>query len=79
MSLENRLKQLESKIRLANSMAEKLPDTDQCIRHLGLDPVSVRASAHSTGKSVVEVICEKIGIEPREFQRLLREKINLTR
>ena len=42
MSLENRLKQLESKIRLANSMAEKLPDTDQCIRHLGLDPVAGR-------------------------------------
>ena len=79
MSLENRLKQLESKIRLANSMAEQLPDTDQCIRHLGLDPVAVRDSAHSTGKSVVEVVCEKIGIEPREFQRLLREKINLAR
>jgi hypothetical protein len=79
MSLENRLKQLESKIRLANSMAEKLPDTDQCIRHLGLDPVAVRASARTTGRSIVEIICEKIGIEPREFQRLLKEKTNLAR
>jgi hypothetical protein len=79
MSLENRLKHLELKIRLANSMAEKLPDTDQCIRHLGLDPVAVRASARTTGRSIVEIICEKIGIEPREFQRLLKEKTNLAR
>jgi len=41
--------------------------------------VAVRESARNTGRSIVEVICEKIGIEPREFQRLLREKINLTR
>jgi len=60
-------------------MDQQLPDIDQCIRHLGLDPVVVRESAQNTGRSIVEVICEKIGIEPREFQRLLREKINLAR
>lgn len=60
-------------------MAEKLPDTDQCIRHLGLDPVAVRESARNTGRSIVEVICEMIGIEPREFVRLLKERANLAR
>lgn len=79
MSLENRLKQLESKMRLANLMNEQLPDIDQCIIHLGLDPVVVRESAQNTGTSIVEVICEKIGVEPREFQRLLKEKANLAR
>jgi len=43
-------------------MAEKLPDTDQCIRHLGLDPVAVRESARNTSRSIVEIICEKIGM-----------------
>ena len=38
-----------------------------------------RESARNTGRSIVEVICENIGIEPREFQRLLKEKINLMR
>jgi hypothetical protein len=59
MNLEKRLEQLESKIRLANSMGEKLPDTDQCIRHLGLDPVAVPESARNTDRSIVEIICEK--------------------
>jgi hypothetical protein len=79
MSLENRLKQLESKIKLATTMTEQPLDTDQCIRHLGLDPVAVRDAARNNHCSIVETMCEMLGIEPREFVRLLKEKINLIR
>ena len=79
MGLENRLKQLESKIRLANFMAEQLPDTDQCIRHPGLDPVAVRDAARNSHSSIVEPISVMLGIEPREFARLLDQKVNLAR
>ena len=79
MGLETRLKQLESMLSSRKLMFENSVGTDDVIKHMGFVPVIVRESAHSTGKSVVEVICEKICIEPREFQRLLREKINLAR
>ena len=79
MSLDVRLKQLESILSSRKTMLDHSVSTDDVIKHLGFDPVAVRESAHSTGKSVVEVICEMIGIEPREFQRILREKINLAR
>ncbi len=79
MSLDVRLKQLESVLSSRKTMLDHSVSTDDVIKHLGFDPATVRESAHSTGKSVVEVICEMIGIEPREFQRILREKINLGR
>ena len=79
MGLEARLKQLESILSSRKTMFVSWVSTDDVIRHMGLDPVAARESAHATGKSVVEIICEKIGVEPREFQRLLREKINLAR
>ena len=79
MGLEARLKQLESILSSRKTMFEHSVGIDDATRHMGFDPVEVLESAHSTGKSVVEVICEKIGIEPREFPRLLKEKINLTR
>jgi len=79
MGLETRLKQLESMSSSRKIMLGHSVGSDDVIRHMGFDPVALRESAHTTGKSVVEVICEMIGIEPREFQRLLREKINLTR
>ena len=79
MSLENRLKQLESILSSRETMLGQSVSTDDVIRHMGLDPVAVREFARNTGRSIIEVICEKIGIEPREFQRLLKEKINLTR
>ena len=53
-------------------------DPDAFIKHLGLDLPAARALARSSGKSIIEVTCEMIGIEPREFQRLLKEKINLS-
>ena len=79
MGLETRLKQLESMSSSRKIMLGHSVGSDDVIRHMGFDPVALRESAHTTGKSVVEVICEMIGIEPREFQRLLREKINLAR
>ena len=79
MRLEARLKQLESILSFRKTMIDHSVGTDDVIKHIGFDPVAVRESARNTGRSIVEVICEKIGIEPREFQRLLREKINLTR
>ena len=79
MGLETRLKQLESMLSSRKLIFENSVGTDDVIKHMGFDPVAVRESARNTGKSVVEIICEKIGVEPREFQRLLREKINLAR
>lgn len=79
MSLASRLRQIELKIRPMNTVQEHLLDIDQCISHMGFDPAALRESAHNTGKSVVETMCEIIGIEPREFLRILREKANLVR
>ena len=79
MGLEDRLKQLESKVSSRNILLEHSFDPDECIAHLGLDPAAVRESSHTIGKSVVEIICGMIGIEPREFVRLLKEKVNLAR
>ena len=79
MNLENRLRQLESKIKLTNYGPEKPFDIDQYMTRLGLDPMAVRESARSTGKSIVEAMCGMLGIEPREFIRLLKEKANLVR
>jgi len=79
VNLENRLKQLESKIKLTNHVPEKPFDIDQYMTRLGLDPMAVRESAHSTCKSIVEAMCEMLGIEPSAFIRLLKEKANLVR
>ena len=79
MSLDVRLKQLELILSSRKIMLGYSVGTDDVIRHMGFDPVATREAAHVTGKSVVEIICEMIGIEPREFQRLLKEKINLGR
>ena len=78
MGLEARLKQLESILSSRKTMFDHSVGTDDVIKHMGFDPVAVRESARSTDKSIVEIICETIGMEPREFQRLLKEKINLT-
>lgn len=80
MNLEGRLKQLESKVKPANTAPpEHHIDLDQCIIQLGLDPAEVRESAQSKGSSLVEVMCEMIGIEPREFKRQLQEASNPVR
>ena len=79
MSLENRLRQLESKIKLTNHGLEQPFDIDQYMTRVGLNPMAVRESARSAGKSIFEAMCGMIGIEPREFIRLLREKANLVR
>ena len=79
MSLDVRLKQLELILSSRKIMLGYSVGTDDVIRHMGFDPVAVRELARNTGRSIVEVICEKIGIEPREFQRILREKANLAR
>ena len=79
MGLEGRLKQLESRFNSRNILLEHSYDPDGVIKHLGFDPVALRESAHNTGKSVVETMCEIIGIEPREFERMLRGKAKLAR
>ncbi len=79
MGLEGRLRQLESKMRSRRTIVGHSVGADEVIRHLGFDPAALRESAHHTGKSVVETMCEIIGIETREFARMLREKTKLTR
>lgn len=65
MSLENRLKQLESKIVCRNVLPELPCDPDDFIRRLGLDPVAVRDAALNNRSSIVEAMCQALGIEPR--------------
>jgi len=77
MRLEARLKQLESILSFRKTMVDHSVSTDDIIKHMGFDPVAVRDSARSSGKSVIEAMCEMIGMEPSNFQRLLREKANL--
>ena len=79
MGLEARLRQLESKIRPANTAPEHQIDLDQCIAHLGLAQAAVRELARSKGSSLVAATCEMLGIEPREFKRELHEAANLLR
>ena len=74
MGLEGRLKQLESKIKQTNSIPEHQFDLDKSIEHLGLVPVTVRELATSKGSSLVEAMCEMLGIEVREFKHELRER-----
>jgi len=77
MGLEARLKRLELKVRPASIAPEHRIDLDQCIASLGLVPADVREVARSRGSSLVEVMCEMLKIEAREFKRLLQEAVNL--
>ena len=79
MGLEARLRQLESKVRPANTAPEPHIDLDQCLARLGLVPVAVRELARSKGSSLAEATCEMFGIEPREFKRELQEAANPVR
>jgi hypothetical protein len=77
LGIEYRLIRLESKRRFSNPLLEHSVNADEVIRHMGFDPAVLRKSAHHTGKSVAEMMCEIIGIEPREFEHMLREKAKL--
>jgi len=79
MRLEGRLRQLESKMRSSNPLLEHSINTDEFVKHMGFDAAGLRCSAHNTGKCIVETMCEIIAIEPREFERMLREKAKLAR
>ena len=52
MGLAARLKQIELKLRPVTIVPERLFDIDQCIVHLGLDPVAVRESARNISRSM---------------------------
>ncbi|MGD0354877.1 MAG: hypothetical protein ABSB31_05475 [Dehalococcoidia bacterium] len=79
MTLANRLKQLESKIRPVEAKEEHPFSFDEFIPRLGLEPAAVRELAQSKGRSLIEAMCEMLGIEVREFMRQLREKIGPVR
>ena len=69
MGLEARLRQLESKVIPANIQREVHFDWDQFVLNLRLDPDAMRELARAKGSSLVELTCEMLGIEPREFKR----------
>jgi len=79
MGLEGRLKQLESRFSSRNILLEHSYDPDGVIKHLGFDPAALRELADNTGKRVVQTMCEIIGIEPREFELMLRKKAKIAR
>jgi len=76
MGLAARLKQIELKLRPVTTAPERPFDIDQCIVHLGLDPATVRESACRTGSSLAGAVCVMLDIEPSEFARQLKEKVN---
>ena len=78
MNLANRLKQLESKLRLME-VEEHHFDFDGFVLRLGLKPIAVRELSQSKGISLLEAMCEMLSIEFREFRRQLREKVGLAR
>lgn len=73
MGLEARLRRLESRVRPANPEPEDQFDLDLCITHLGLVPGAVRELARCKGCSLIEAMCQMLGIELREFKRQLQE------
>ena len=79
MGLAVRLRQIELKLKPVNIVPQRPFDIDQCIVHMGLDPAVIRESARRTGSSLAVAISVKLGIEPMEFARLIKEKANLVR
>jgi hypothetical protein len=79
MNLGNRLKYLESRIRPAEAEEQHHFDFDGFVSRLGLEPAAVRELAQSEGSSLIEAMCEILGIKIREFRRQLREKVGLAR
>jgi len=74
VGLENRLIRLESKVRPISKVSEHFLDFDLFIEHLGLVPAAVHELALRKGSSLVEAMCEMLGIEVREFKDALRER-----
>jgi hypothetical protein len=79
VNLEGRIIRLELKMKPAVPEMRAPLNTDDCILKLGLDPVAIRESARRAGSSLAMVVSEMLGVEPREFLRLLKEKANLAR
>jgi len=79
MSLENRLNRLELKMKQYLPVTAIPYNTDNCITKMGFEPAAVREAARRAGSSLAMVVSEMLGVEPREFVRLLKEKANLAR
>ncbi len=72
MSLAARLRQLESKIQPVSNPPEYRFDLGWFWRNPGLEPIAIRESTSANGHSQVEVMCQILGVEPREFKRELQ-------
>ncbi len=46
---------------------------------VGLEPSAVRQEAYDTNNSPIGVLCQYMGIEVREFKRLLKERVSNSR
>lgn len=74
MGLENRLRQLESKVKPAYVAQEHHFDFDRWVTSLGLVPAAVRELAASKGSSLIEALCEMLNIDYREFKRAFQAR-----
>ena len=72
MTLERRLRQLESSLKYQDTKHEPDISTDSIIRKLGLDPDVVRATARANGQSIMEVVAGELGISYGDFQIALK-------
>ena len=77
MNMEKRVEKLERRTDKLLENREPSVTGDQVLEKLGLDPALVRQEAHDSNCSVVEVVCRYLGLEMREFKRILRERANL--
>ena len=72
MTLERRLRQLESSLKYQDTKNEPDINTDSIIRKLGLDSDVVRATAGANGQSIMEVVAGELGISYGDFQIALK-------
>jgi len=79
MNLENRLNRLELKIKQSLPVMLAPFNTDESITKMGFEPAAVREAARRAGSSLAGIVSEMLGVEPREFVRLLKEKANLAK
>jgi hypothetical protein len=79
VNLEGRIIRLELKMRPEVPEMRAPLNTDDCILKLGLYPMAMRESASMASSSPAEAISLALGIESKEFLRLMRSKAKLVR
>ena len=76
-NIEKRLAYIEQALKSKETLQRPDIPLDQIIQKLGFDPALVRQEAKENNSSIAEVTCRHLGMEVREFMRLLKERVSL--